>query len=339
MRFTLLIPALFWPRESAEAVLRALALPALETLLARARVERFAPIDTEGWLCQAFEVERQHDWPVAPLTLALDGGEPGSTYCLRADPVHIEVERHRLALIDSALFDIDADDAHTLAAALTAHFEQDGIAFEAPVPGRWYAKVARVPDLVTRPLREVAGGDVQPCLPAGGDALAWHRIFNEAQMLLHAHPVNAAREERGEPTVNSVWFWGGGAAPDVPGTPFDRVWSDDAAAAALGAAADALTAPLPAGAEACLAGGGSAHLAVLDTLESASAYRDADAWRARLATLENAWFAPLAAALRARRLEALALVVPGAQTCYRFDVARADLRRFWRRPRALATYP
>ena len=34
-------------------------------------------------------------------------------------------------------------------------------------------------------------------------------------MLLHAHPVNEAREARGEPAVNSLWLWGAGprAAP------------------------------------------------------------------------------------------------------------------------------
>ncbi len=35
-------------------------------------------------------------------------------------------------------------------------------------------------------------------------------------MLLHDHPVNEARERRGEPPINAVWLWGGGrlAAPD-----------------------------------------------------------------------------------------------------------------------------
>ena len=98
-------------------------------------------------------------------------------------------------------------------------------------------KLARAPKLVDSQLSEVAGKDVQPYLPAGADALEWHRIFNEAQMLLHEHAVNEAREARGEPAVNSVWFWGGGTRPAVPGRPFDAVWSDDTTAIALAAAA------------------------------------------------------------------------------------------------------
>ncbi len=50
-------------------------------------------------------------------------------------------------------------------------------------------------------------------LPRGDDALAWHRVMNEAQMIMHAHPVTAAREARGAPPANSIWLWGGGTLP------------------------------------------------------------------------------------------------------------------------------
>ena len=39
--------------------------------------------------------------------------------------------------------------------------------------------------------------------------------MNEAQMILHTHPVNAEREARGMPAVNSVWLWGGGTLPAI----------------------------------------------------------------------------------------------------------------------------
>src|SRR5688500_11585668 len=195
MHCTLLIPDLFWPRETADTVTRSLDLPVLTTLLARASAQRFAAITTEGWLCQAFEVERQHDWPLAPLTLERDGFDPADAFWLRADPIHIKVERDRLSVVDSTLFEISDEEARAFVEALDRHFSADGISFVWTTPKRWYARVARAPDLVTRSLREVAGRDVQRNLPAGADALHWHRVFNEAQMLLHGHAANAAREE------------------------------------------------------------------------------------------------------------------------------------------------
>src|SRR5689334_6212755 len=196
MQCTLLIPHLIWPRSAHDDVARDLALPALATLLARANLERHAALSPEAWLCQAFEVERQHDWPLAPLTLAVDGGEPADVYTLRADPVHIRVSREGLHLVDNALFDVGAGEAEALVAVLNGHFAADGMRFEAPHPKRWYVKLAQTPALSTRSISEVAGADVQHCLPTGADALKWHRLFNEAQMVLHEHPVNSAREAR-----------------------------------------------------------------------------------------------------------------------------------------------
>jgi hypothetical protein len=344
MQCTLLIPNLFWHRYAADAVQHGLALPALTTLLARASVERYPALTPEAWLCQAFEVERQHDWPVAPLTLTLDGREAADNYWLRADPVHIKVSREGLHLVDSALFELSIEDALALVERLNAHFGDQHIAFEAPHPKRWYAKVARSPDLVTRSISEVAGRDVQSYLPTGRDALAWHGMFNEAQMLLHDHPVNEARAERNEADINSVWFWGGGTLPAVPGRHFDSVRSDGATAIALAAAADTHGGAVPASAAEWLAsaagerGPTRSHLVVLDELDAAVRYDDADGWRTRIAALETRWFAPLAGAVRNGRLAQLTLVALGERAACRFTLRRGDLLKLWRRPKALSAY-
>lgn len=344
MHCTLLIPGLFWPRVGADEVARGLEVPALRRLLARADAQRFAPITPEGWLCQAFQIEREQDWPVAPLTLELDRGEPAGAYWLRADPVHMKIERDRLLLIDNALFDLQQEEAQALAESLNAHFERDGLAFHAPHPKRWYVKLARTPTLVTHSMNEVAGHDVKPYLPEGADALQWRGVFNEAQMLLHAHPINETREERGEPAVNSVWFWGGGRRQMVRGRPFEAVWANDAVAISIGAQAEASAVALPGDAAAFFTRAASAaqdatsHLLVIDAAANAAAYGDVEGWRARLATLEAKWFAPLLDALRRGRIDGLAIVVPGPETCVRFDVRRVDLYKAWRRVQSLSAY-
>ena len=71
MQCTLLIPQLLLPGEIGADACRELPLPALEKFLARSRRRSLGPIGMEAWLCQAFKVERQHDWPFAPFTLAL----------------------------------------------------------------------------------------------------------------------------------------------------------------------------------------------------------------------------------------------------------------------------
>jgi hypothetical protein len=338
---TLLIPHLFWPRDAAEAALGGAALPALEKLVARSRRERFAAVTTDAWLCQAFEVEKQQDWPVAPLTLELDGGEAGSHYWLRADPVHLRVARESVTLVDNALFDLNESEAKDVIASLNAHFSGDGLVFHCPAAKRWYVRAQGEPRLLTMSLGEVAGRDVQTHLPTGHDAGAWHRIFNEVQMLLHGHSVNEARESRGAPAVNSVWLWGGGTRPRVPGRPFAAVWGNDALACALAASSDTAAAARPDGAASWFgaAGRGHArHLVVLDELAMPTAYQDAEEWRERLLALEARWFAPLADALRAGAISELVLVAPLASACWRFEARRGDLLKLWRRGEPLTHY-
>ena len=61
-----------------------------------------------------------------------------------------------------------------------------------------------------------------------------------------------------------------------------------------------------------------------------------DARRKAIEALEAGWFAPLLQALRGGRIGMVTLHVPDAGAD--FEVVRADLRRFWRRPRALERY-
>ena len=140
--------------------------------------------------------------------------------------------------------------------------------------------------------------------------------------------------------MNSVWFSFGGTRSAVRGPPYDSVWSDDAAALALATAAQSSAARVPADAAAWLACAGTqgSHLVVVADLARAVAYRVGDAWRAGLESLETRWFAPLAQALRERRIARLTLVVPGTVATWRFDATTADLLKFWRSRKRWSEY-
>jgi len=60
---------------------------------------------------------------------------------------------------------------------------------------------------------------VEGLLQTGSDARLWARWQTETQMLFHAHPVNAVREDTGRPTLGGLWVWGGGSLPRVPEGP------------------------------------------------------------------------------------------------------------------------
>ncbi len=298
-------------------------LEGLRRLLSRARTATTSHEPLEGALMQRFGVTRQRDWPVAPLARLGDGQPSDTGYWLCADPVHLRVDRDALVLVDSRGYKLAQTDADALVRTLNLHFDAAGLAFSAPTPHRWYARVTHAPDLETVPLREAAGRNVDSLLPSGGEALVWHRTFNEIQMLLHDHPVNEAREARGEPPVNSVWLWGGGSLPAQVSGEWICVWANDALARGLARAADIDCADTPGSFTSWLQEAKEGeHLVVLE---------DAD-----LDRTESNWLAPALHALRARLLSKLSLSAAVGSAVLRFDLTRSDLWKFWRRAPAVA---
>ena len=186
----IVIPGLFLPQEICADVCAGLPVPFLEKMLARSTLEPLPgnghSCDTlEKWLCQKFGMERQQDEPIAPVTLAADGMQPGDGYWLRADPVHLQIRRTQLLLLPDLV--LGAEEAAQLCASLNLHFNADGLHFFAPSPQRWYLRVENAPKIVTTPLSQASGRGVQMHLPKGKDALRWHKIFNEIQMIFFEH--------------------------------------------------------------------------------------------------------------------------------------------------------
>jgi len=79
------------------------------------------------------------------------------------------------------------------------------------------------------------------------------------------------------------------------------------------------------------------QLIVLETLQRAVQYEDADAWRAGLLDLEARWFAPLQRALASGRIDHLRLEAPTAYATLAWESQRGDQWKLWRRPEPLAT--
>jgi hypothetical protein len=343
MLCTLLIPDLWWSRDEGSEPYRNMAVPALQTVLARSQRAVFPAIAWEAWLCQAFEVERQRDWPVAALTVSVDGGDPGEYYWLRADPVHLHADRDRLLLADGSFFTLTQCEAQNCVEALNAHFASDGLTFSAPHENRWYLRLEADAEIETVLLDEVAGMPVDGRLPSGPSALRWHRILNEVQMLLHALPLNEAREARGELPVNGVWLWGGGRHAPVRGRHFASVTAGEPLSLAIAANADITAGTLPEDGHRWLL---DAHdpatdkprLVVLDQLVAHARRGDLSAWRAALEALERRWIAPVLAAVQDARIAQLAIVAPGLAGCARHELRRRDLLKLWRRPKQVSVY-
>lgn len=335
VHLTLFIPDLLPPRGMTEANAGEPVTPVLRRMLSRGDCQNFPAIEPEAWLCQAFEVEHRDDWPVAPLTAAVDGQATDSGWWLRADPVHLQLQRNNSRVLTAPALTVDSAEAAALTATLNEHFSPAGITFLAPDPVRWYICQPESVGVSTPLLSTVAGRSLPPMPMTGPRASHWHRILTEAQMILHEHPVNTERESRGMPAVNSVLFWGGGHKPAVPGRHFSDVRTDDVLATALAvqSGADCTTAPASAALwSATRPDPGGRHLITLNRIHHAARHGGPEAWLRALRGLDESWFGPLWAALDGT-LKELVIVATGNESCLRCTLRPSDRLKFWRRTR------
>lgn len=304
----------------------------MERILARAQPQALSTLTPEAWLCAAFGVEGQ---AIAPVTLMADGMQPGSYYWLRADPAHVQMQREQLVLQPDVC--LNASEAEQLCTALNEHFADEGLHFFAPYPQRWYLRLDTTADMVSYPPGQVAGKNLRAFMPQGTDALRWHQVFNEIQMLLFDHPVNLARESQGELPINSVWLWGGGSAIEKLSRPFSRLIGDSSLAEAFAQVSGIChnLFPLDVGQ---FAADHADALIVWDGLHRALQQGDLHAWRDSVQHLEQDCAMPLWQALCDGRVSQITLDTMTANKAKRLVVKRNATWMFWRMPKSLASH-
>ena len=334
MHIELVVPALISMRDPDQNPVPA-PMPALELLLARGRRSNGTPGGLESWLGRAFGLEGSSPVPAGALTAYAHGIDPGVDHWLRADPVHLRADRNNLLLIPNQAFSITEAEARALAAALAPLLA--GKCELQPVrPDQWCLRiVGGAPgDAGETPPVDLAGANIDPHLPPK----QWLALLTELQMALYGSSVNTAREERGDPAINSLWLWGAGKLPAAANGPWHSLSAADPLALGLARLAGIRHRAPGSGATQWLerAPEDGRHLLVFDDLRGLQALGDFEALAQRRRELEANWFAPLLAALKSRRIGMLTVHMPEAALS--FETARGDLGRFWRRPRPLATY-
>jgi hypothetical protein len=330
---TLLITDLLPPTDAPAAV-REVRLPGLEKALGRADITREAADGAHGWLA--------NDWGLAPpvpyaaIALAGDDRAREGTW-MRADPVHLRIERDLVALHDASVLDVTAEESTALVAALQALFRDDGLEFLAAAPERWYVRVPDADVPHTTALHNAVGRDIFALLPRGSGPLNWRSMITESQMVLSAHAANARRETAGQPAVNSVWFWGEGKLPAAVAPRYAQVYADDAFARGLATLAGVTPQPVPERFEGLAAPSSTGDtLVVLDPLTRPLRRADLESWVAIAKSLDQRWFAPAAKAKSA--FGTVRVVLTGESGAVVAALTGKAKWRFLNRPRRLSDH-
>jgi hypothetical protein len=330
MPLDLLVPRLLPPAD-APPEMTGVRLPALERWLAAAERSQHPASSPYAWLASEFGIAVPA--PVASIALAAEGGPVEGTW-MRADPVHLRIDRDAVRLHSAAVLDIERSEADALVDALQKHFGNDGLQFVAPSPERWYVRVPAGEAPATTPLSHLLGRSVHEHLPRSSGAINWRTALTEAQMLMGAHEVNVRRESARRPAINSVWFWGEGELPGKVPNRYDLVAADDTFARGLAVLS---------GSRSCGpsvirddVSKGSRVLVMVDDFARALDKSDIPAWRGGAEKLEAAWFTKMAGTLA--RFETVRVILPRDRDTLVATLKRPSLLDRLRTPKALAAY-
>ncbi|MCE2980662.1 MAG: hypothetical protein ACK5T2_17905 [bacterium] len=351
MHLEVLIPDLSWPGRDAAETMHGAVAPTLARWLSRSTRQPPIGASADDWLWRRFTAPAAGDaravprdgpaaksaLPIAAVTLAFDGHAPGERWWMRADPVHFIVGRTGLRLAPPAHLQLLAEESEALAGSVRAHFPALATDFLAPGPARWYLGADRPFEIDTTDPADAIGDDVDRNLPRGPGRKQWLGFVNEVQMLWFEHPVNQAREQRGEPTVSGLWLHGSGRMPG-PGLPgCSGAAGGGERLAGLATLAGCRWIDTDAGAQHWLGQAIDGHwLLSLDALTAHRQAGDPSGWRAALARLDAAWLAPLDQALHSGRIATIDLRWPSRGGLSAAHIVPADRFRFWRRRLPLA---
>jgi len=187
----------------------------------------------EASLRECFEFTGIH-FPHAALTRSLVWSDAADAVWINADPALVIADAVTVRMLACGNLGLTHEESIELAKPLKLLFGDAGFPLEVSPAGRWQLrcpKASRFP--VFSPPSAMLGDDMARHLPSGDNERQWRHLLNEAQVILHNHPLNASRAQRGLSPANSVWFWGEGALPDFVRTPMTRVVSGDEPIVAL----------------------------------------------------------------------------------------------------------
>ena len=338
----IIVPFGLPPANMAPALIRELRAPALTLLISRAKaLPRMTPfgelsrvLPHGAWLAYQFgltaTIESDNSPPVATAAMQMLGQTPAAGFWFILNPAHIQVGMDQASLTDMRQLALNGAESRALFDAAKPCFDEAGKTLLYGDATTWFVRADDWKALRTSTPDAACGRNLMPWMPEGERELEWRKLHNAVQMLWHLHPVNAAREQRGERAVNALWLWGAasGALPTLPAiVPYTTTYKLSGWMSVFGqfspdnlpeCTATALIAALP-----------EHGLLLLDNLITPALGNDWEQWIANFHKLEDNWFAPLLAALQEQKIDSFTLHLSNDVTLATFASNKQTLRKFW----------
>lgn len=164
-------------------------------------------------------------WPIAALCRQMEMNDADAHIWLRADPIYLQAEMHSARVMAWDNLGLSVDEQSQILSALRPVFGDFGFELSASSHGFFYIRALNaspIPDFVDAV--DILGCDLSEHLPKDKK---WLAMFNECQIILHNHPLNAIRTTQQKTPVNALWFWAAGQIPSAVQHRFSKIFTDD----------------------------------------------------------------------------------------------------------------
>lgn len=310
-----ILPGLIWPDPADLAyILNNETYPSISAIFAKGKLSQQTWAYSDFYYQPAFKDKTLSLAQNYAKILAL----PDTHGYLLVEPTNLRADRDRLLIAESALLQIDESEARVLLTRLNQHFSEDNLKFHYLEDELWLLELPeQVNDLLTYPLLDIIGNNIDDYLPQGNNAIAFHRLLNEIQMLFFTEEINQTRENEGLLTINSVWFW-------------DKNYIDLGIDYA-GLLSNIKNLGRKFQLEALKEHMQGNSLILIDQAYYPAVYRDSFAWVKILAELDSKFITPMLKMLKSGKINKIKFYLPYLGNSWQIILRRHDLFKFWRK--------
>jgi len=297
------------------------------------RSERYpSATNLHGVVAALFNLPADKDIPSAALTMLANDCYDAAQHYMHADPVHLRADLDHAVLTSSIDLAISERESTLLCDSLNNHFNQDGLNFIRLHRDQWLLSCGHEIKMKTTPLVDATGRNINFLLPQGEDAGAWNKILTEAQMLMHAHEINALRENAGQQSINSLWFYGCGELPEHINKEISSVCSDHDLFKGLARHSGCDHLPVPDSAAKYLLyltenQPHTVNILHISDLEHLINYTDVSLWLNKLDEMLERWIYPLVKAAHENHIKLMLYPCNGQK----YHLVKKNAFRFWKK--------
>lgn len=307
--------------------------PSMEKLLSKAKVQNFESDFFELSLKRVLQLEGlEREFPFGLIGALKATSTTPYPYWMCADPISLNADSQTLYLTGHKNLELNDDEVKGLIVSLRPLFEEYDIQLVAYSNHQWALNCPHLPKIITNPLFEVLGKNIENLLPSGPDERFWLKLMTESQLLFNQHPVNQYRRQENKPTVDSLWFWGAGEFPKSVNWSYSHCYSSQESLFALAQKGNIPYSPVPDSIEPIFEASAESVLVVETQFHERKQLNDKEAYKHLLDEWEAKWFTPILHALEKSTLMELNLYSCDKRL---FKLNKGYLRQFWKKNKSI----